>query len=225
MKSKLFGIVLSIATVMLSCAPVVAAQDTLVTFEGDSQKFITQEGSSEGFEDMQPGETRSVSVRLKNDNNSTMDFFMSTEILDNIAEKGNKDAVYDFSISRDNDTFFTTVIGASGNTIGEEYLTDDNNIKLATLAKGEESLVTVSLSLDGDSTENTYMNQEGQIKLRFSAGTPVENLGETQTIIQRVVNYVKTGDSAPYVLMGGLLVVSALGIIIFVKKSKKKEGN
>lgn len=225
MKSKLFGIVLSIATVMLSCAPVVAAQDTLVTFEGDSQKFITQEGSSEGFEDMQPGETRSVTVRLKNDNNSTMDFFMSTEILDNIAEKGNKDAVYDFSISRDNDTFFATVIGASGNTIGEEYLTDDNNIKLATLAKGEESLVTISLSLDGDSTENTYMNQEGQIKLRFSAGTPVENLGETQTIIQRVVNYVKTGDSAPYVLMGGLLVVSALGIIIFVKKSKKKEGN
>lgn len=225
MKSKLFGIVLSIATVMLSCAPVVAAQDTLVTFEGDSQKFITQEGSSEGFEDMQPGETRSVTVRLKNDNNSTMDFFMSTEILDNIAEKGNKDAVYDFSISRDSDTFFATVIGASGNTIGEEYLTDDNNIKLATLAKGEESLVTVSLSLDGDSTENTYMNQEGQIKLRFSAGTPVENLGETQTIIQRVVNYVKTGDSAPYVLMGGLLVVSALGIIVFVKKSKKKEGN
>lgn len=225
MKSKLFGIVLSIATVMLSCAPVVAAQDTLVTFEGDSQKFITQEGSSEGFEDMQPGETRSVTVRLKNDNNSTMDFFMSTEILDNIAEKGNKDAVYDFSISRDSDTFFATVIGASGNTIGEEYLTDDNNIKLATLAKGEESLVTVSLSLDGDSTENTYMNQEGQIKLKFSAGTPVENLGETQTIIQRVVNYVKTGDSAPYVLMGGLLVVSALGIIVFVKKSKKKEGN
>lgn len=225
MKKKIFGIILSMATVMLSCAPVVAAEDTLITFEGDSQKFITQEGTNEGFEDMQPGETRSVSVRLKNDNSDTMDFFMSAEILDNIAEKGNKDAVYDFSISRDNETFFASVIGATGNTIGEEYLTDDNNIKLATLAKGEESLVTVSLTLDGDSTENAYMNQAGQIKLRFSAGTPVENLGETQTIIQRVINYVKTGDSAPFVLFGGLLVVSAIGAIVFMKKTKKKEGN
>lgn len=225
MKKKIFGIILSIATVMLSCAPVVAAEDTLITFEGDSQKFITQEGTNEGFEDMQPGETRSVSVRLKNDNSDTMDFFMSAEILDNIAEKGNKDAVYDFSISKDNETFFASVIGATGNTIGEEYLTDDNNIKLATLAKGEESLVTVSLTLDGDSTENAYMNQAGQIKLRFSAGTPVENLGETQTIIQRVINYVKTGDSAQFVLLGGLLVVSAIGVIVFMKKTKKKEGN
>lgn len=225
MKKRIFGSILSIAMLMLCLTPVAAKEETLITFEGDSDKFITQEaGSDDSFSDMLPGETRSVTVRLKNDDSDTMDFFMSAEILDNIAEKGNKDAVYDFKISRDNEVFFASVIGAKGNTIGEEYLTDDNNIKLATLSKGEECSVTVSLALDGDSTENAYMNQVGQIKLRFSAGTPVENMGENKTVIQRVINYVKTGDNAPFVMLGGLLIVSVIGIII-LKKTKKKEGN
>lgn len=225
MKNKILAAVLSLCTLAMTCVPVVAQDDTVVTFDGDSNKFIIVESADQGFEGMMPGETREVSVRLKNDNKDSMDFFMSAEILDNIAEKGNKDAVYDFSIAKDNEVFFSTVIGAENNTIGEEYLTDDNNIKLATLAKGQESLVTISLHLDGDSAENAYMNQEGQIGLRFSVGTPVVPETTPRTVVQRVVQYIKTGDSAPFVLMGGLLIVSALGFIVVMKKNKKKEGN
>lgn len=223
MKNKILAAILSVFTVAMSCTPIYAAEDTLLTFEGDSKKFITQEAGDSGFEGMQPGETRKVTVRLKNNDTDLMDFFMSAEILDNIAEKGNKDAVYDFSIAKDADVFFSTVIGATGNTIGKEYLTDNNNIKLASLEKGEESLVTIALSLDGDSAENSYMNQAGQIKLRFSVGTPTERYATPQTVIQKVIQYVKTEDNMPVLLMGGLLIVSAI-VFMFVAKRKKKEG-
>lgn len=221
MKKKIVSIVLSLITLMSICSPVMAQEDSIFTFEGDSGKFITEEGDNNGFEGMMPGEQRNVSIILKNDDRSSMDFFMNAEILDNIADKGNQDAVYDFKISRDGEEFFSTVIGADGNTIGEEYLTEDNNIKLATLAKGEESRIIISLTLDGDSAENSYMNQDGKIKLQFSVGTPVENTGTTQTVIDRIIQYVKTGDNTPLILMGGLLMVSLIGILYF----KKKEGN
>lgn len=221
MKKKIFVTMLSIFTLIISCTPVLANDDTLITYEGDSGKFITQEGTSQGFEDMMPGETREVSVKLKNDHYEAMDYFMSAEILDNIAEKGNKEAVYEFNIARDGEVFFSTIIGGSGNSIGQEYLTDDNNIKLAQLAKNEESVVTVSLSLDGDSTENAYQNQAGQIKLNFLVGTPESTMAEKQTIINRVIDYVRTGDSAPFVIIGGLLIISAAGIVIFKKKREE----
>lgn len=221
MKKKLLVIVLSLFTLVLTCGTVNGQEETIFVFEDDSNKFISQEGTSPGFEDMLPGETRKVTIVLRNDDQDKMDFFMSAEILDNIAEKGDKNAIYDFTIARDGEVFFTSVIGGRDDTtIGKEYLTADNNIKLATLTKGEESKVTISLTLDGDSTENAYMNQDGQIKLKFSVGTPVENMGEAQTVIQRVVNYVKTGDNAPILILSGLLIVS-LGVIIVISKKKK----
>ncbi|MFQ8704937.1 MAG: LPXTG cell wall anchor domain-containing protein [Thomasclavelia sp.] len=222
MKKRIFTMMLSIFILMLSSGPIYAQDDTLITYEGDSGKFITQEGTSQGFEDMMPGETRKVSVRLKNDHYDKMDYFMSAEILDNIAEKGNQDAVYEFYIARDDEVFFSTVIGGTGNSVGQEYLTDDNKIKLAQLAKDEECLVTVSLSLDGDSTENSYQNKDGQIQLNFLVGTPESTMANKQTIINRIIEYVKTGDNAPLIIMGGLLIISA-SVIVFIKYKRREE--
>ena len=204
------------------------AASTSITYTGDKDKFQITDGSATNFDDMMPGEERTVTVNLTNSDQDNLNFYMSSDIIDNIAAKGDKNAVYDFSIAKDSKTFFSTVIGGtSSNTVGKEYLTDDNRILLANLDKGESTKVNITLKLDGDSTENAYMSQSGEIKLIFTVGTNVTTTtttsGPVKNIYNTIYKYVKTGDATPILVFVVLAIVAFAGIIVFGKKKKKGE--
>lgn len=228
-------IVISLFTVLallFTASPVMAAQTT-ITFEGETNSFNVPK-ESQDFENMYPGETRNAIVILKNDKDEKLDFYLSVEIPENVAAKGDQNAVYDFNVSKnDEEPFFRTVIGGKDdNTVGKEYLTDDNRIKLATLSKGEETKITVSLHLDGDSANNDYQAQSGSIKLKFYAGTatnetPGNVIQTTYTTTKKYVNQyynaVKTGDPtalSSFVILGAGAV---LGVIFLIVTRRKKE--
>lgn len=232
MGKKLWAAVLSAVCIISTCIPVFAAEsgNKVITFKGEAEKFVVQSsGSTEGFTGMQPGESRDITITLRNDDYNEMKFYMSADILDNIAEKGNQEAVYVMNIAKDGNTFFETIVGNEENAAGKEYLDENNNILLSTLAKGEQTEVTISLTLDGDSAGNDYMNESGNIQLIFSAATPEE----PETIIETVKKYVtgsgsstykagkvKTGDESPVFVFGLLAVFSAavIGIMYFRRK-------
>lgn len=98
-----------------------------ITFRGQAEKFVTSvDGDVETFTDMLPDETRTVSLTLKNEDSSEMKFYMSAEILDNIASKtADSQAVYDFVISKNGQPFFTTIIG--GGTAKNTSAADGNS--------------------------------------------------------------------------------------------------
>ena len=222
MKNKILTAIVTMF-MLLGNVSGVYAKDTVVTFDGEASSFMNISEGDVNFKGMMPGETRSINVVLNNTKGSKMNFYMSASILDNIAAKADQNAVYDFTIANNDQVFFESIIGGTtDNTVGQEYLTDDNNILLAELEDGESSKVTITLKLDGDSAENTYMNQEGQIKLVFTFGTPTENNGTNETVVQRVINYIKTGDNAPIVMLASLMVVSGVFIAIVLLKRKKE---
>lgn len=230
-------IVISFITVLallFTASPVMAAQTT-VTFEGETNSFNVPK-ESQDFENMYPGETRNAIVILKNDKDEKLDFYLSVEIPDNVAAKGDQNAVYDFNVSKnDEEPFFRTVIGAKeDNTVGKEYLTDDNRIKLATLNKGEETKITVSLHLDGDSANNDYQAQSGSIKLRLYAETaatetPGNVVQTTYTTTKKYVNQyynaVKTGDPtalSSFVILGAGALIGVIFLIVTRRKKEEK---
>lgn len=230
-------IVISLFTVLallFTASPVMAAQTT-ITFEGDTNSFTIPKDSQD-FENMNPGETRNAVVILKNDKDEKLDFYLSVEIPDNVAAKGDQNAVYDFNVSKnDEEPFFRTVIGAKDdNTVGKEYLTDDNRIKLATLNKGEETKITVSLHLDGDSANNDYQAQSGSIKLRLYAETaatetPGNVVQTTYTTTKKYVNQyynaVKTGDPtalSSFVILGAGALIGVIFLIVTRRKKEEK---
>ncbi|MBR0384247.1 MAG: hypothetical protein IJH61_06155 [Eubacteriaceae bacterium] len=238
MKKQCFIGAVLIAMLAFVCTPAFAA-DNLV-FQGDTQKFVTDVSGSAtgGFTGMVPGEARDLTLTLTNNDKQNVDFFMSSEILNNIAEQGDKNAVYDFNISKNGQVFFKSVIGGSSPdkqniSIGAEYLTEDNNILLDTMVPGQTDTVSISLKLDGDSTDDTYQDKEGKVQFVFSAGAPVSNDGGT--LINRIVKTVTRGSaSSPDTGVNGgamlmvallLVVVAIVLIAAVVVRRKRNEGD
>lgn len=218
--------------------PARAADVKVITFRGGAEKFVTDISGStaeNGFTNMEPGEMRTLNLTVANADSADMKFYMSAEILDNIAEKGTKNAVYDLTISKNGTEIFAAVIGGeNGNNIsvGKEYLTEDNNILLDTLSKGESTQIAIALKLDGNSTDNAYMEQSGTIQLAFGVETPTSPAPET--VIRRTTSYVqaaatqvvraaKTGDATTIrglVILAAVMATLIIAVIVRRKKSK-----
>ena len=224
----------------------VAAADTNtnVSFTGDAGKFIKVSGDSEtdGFGQMDPGETNTVNLTLTNDSSNEMKFYISADLLQDIAQQGaSKTAVYTFDIKKNGAAtpFFQAEISGGAKTdagtdnvsIGKEYMTDNNNILLDTLKKGESSQVAISLGLDGSSTGDDYQGTTGQIQFVLSAETP--DTPAPSNIVKKVVNYVqgagtnvvktvKTGDILPLGIMAAALISLIAIAVVLVKRRKSR---
>lgn len=236
MKMRKLAAVAAVFGMLIGSAfPVSAADADVITFDGNAKQFVTNiSGDLEnGFENMLPGEQRTLRLELENQSSEELKFFMSSDILQtDIAEKGDKQAVYDFMIARDGEAFFEAVIGGENEqniSIGKEYLTEDRNILLATLKKGQSTVVEISIALDGDSMGNTYMNTEGALSLRFSAETPEGATTIVQTVTKqvkqtatRVVRTVRTGDTFPVAVLTAMGVSLIVIVGILVKKRKER---
>lgn len=193
MKTRILtAAVLMMAMVFTAPVSVAAAESDIITFDGNAKEFVTSISGDmdNGFEGMLPGETRTMKMELSNESVEELNFFMSSDILTvDIAEQGDKRAVYDFAIAADGEEFFRQVIGGEGEqniSAGKEYLTKDHNILLAALKKGEKTTIEISMMLDGDSTDNAYMGAAGKLTFRFSA----ETAEEAPTIKDKEINKV-----------------------------------
>ncbi|MGL6291874.1 LPXTG cell wall anchor domain-containing protein, partial [Eubacterium aggregans] len=131
-------------------------------------------------------------------------------------------------IAKNGTTFFSTVIGggsAYNQSVGREYLQEDNNILLDTLAVGAQDTVTIAIKLDGQSAENSYMDKTGKIQFVFSAGYPVT---PGQSMIKTVTQYIAGersivntgvgGASMAAIVIGVALII--LAVVLIVKRRK-----
>lgn len=208
MKKLIIGLAICLAG-FLSINNVYGAD--VITYQGDANKFIMQTGTAADFENIFPGETRNVSFQLVNDSDGQMRFYLSSEILDNIADKGDGDAIYTFAIADGTTPFFETIVGNDEVTIGSEFLTNDNNILIGTLNSMEEKTINISLALDGDSTNNEYQGQTGVINFIFSVEQPLPKI-------------IQTGDGSlsPFVY-GGLIVLAGVVLVLYRKGGKSEK--
>ena len=237
--NKIIITALTALLVLGQAIPALAA-DTVITLDASARDFVKME-SDEDFQGMEPGEQRTAEITLTNSANDEMSFYISGEIVNNLADTGDEDqwAVYDLLLYKgtEDTPFFEGTIGSAKNKelerseTGLNYLKDDT--LLATLKKGESTTVRIMLKLDGDSTGNSYENKAGEMKLNISASIPTVNDPGTikktvtkQNIIQKLVN-VKTGDGTPIgmiiLIAGAAVLVIIILLVIKHRRSKKEE--
>ena len=145
------------------------------------------------FENVAPGETKSQTITLYNENERTADFYMSTEVLDSL-EKGKdaaKGAGYDIKLTAGETVLYDSTVGGYKGADGEETasatgidamnatlgkdLDDDKEadyILVATLPKGKTADVVLSIAFDGEAMDNNsqgvdYSLTDGQIAFDF----------------------------------------------------------
>ncbi|MEG0377729.1 MAG: hypothetical protein RR614_04540 [Eubacterium sp.] len=234
MKKKCVVLIISLIFLLSTGLSVSAAE--IFIFKGQSEKFVTDiTGDTDGFTEMLPGETRTVNLSLKNEDSSEIKFYMSAEILDNIASKtADSQAVYTFIISKNGTPFFSTIIGGGttkNSSVGDQYLDESNNILLDTLSQGQSDQISITLELDGNSTGNSYMKKTGEIQLVFTASTPdspIQGGGVVQQIIKRITNNGRSpgtglmgSNRQLYLILAGAGVVIIAVILMIIKKKKE----
>lgn len=236
---RFFGVLLASLLSLTSAVTVFAeSRDAVISYEGEARKFITEEeGSlSQGLANMDPGEERTQILTLTNNDYHEMRFYISGEVESNIAEEGDKQAVYEIKLKKNDKEFFRGIVGSRNNpnhkasSLGLNYLEDTT--LLATLKKGESVKLAITVTLDGDSTNDAYQDKHGEISFKINAEikeVPGENTpggentpeGEKTGGGKTLVKAIRTGDETELILyiFGGFASLVAIAYIV-----KKKRG-
>ena len=219
---KLCALLVMLSLFIPSVNSVFAADDSIITFDGDAEDFILPENNEVfNLEGINPGETRSYTLTLVNDDYREMNFYMSSRIVNELANVSSSGtAAFDFNFKIDGVDLFDGLVGGEEN-VGEKMMEDD--ILIATLAQGEKAVLEMSVRADGDSLDNTYQDATGLVQYTFSVEYDDE-VTAPQQVINRIVKNVKTGDPTTLSVFGALLGGSLVGIVyLFVTRRKKEE--
>lgn len=230
MKKKMFGMAMLALSMMF--VPVHGADGEMdLTFEGDSEKFITYE-QSKAYENMAPGEERIQRVVLTNDDHREMKFYIRSEYTNPLGEGvANEQIAYDITFSNNGEVFYQGKIGGM-TKVNMDSL--EANYLLATLAKGEQTAVDMAISVDGDSMDNSYQNTVGYLNIIFSVEyddpTPMEQVVDVMKDIP-IVNKlpgVNTGDTTAVgailgVFAGSVVILIVLGVLAVKKRKEGKQ--
>lgn len=197
------------------------------------------------FENLQPGDEITVTVKYQNDYSASTDWYMANEIvktlekIDNAKKAAGEDGKaenggYTYSlIQTDKDgkqivLFSNDKVGGDAKPAGMEGLEQATNalddwFYIETLKKGQFGLMTLNVRFDGETEVNDYMDTDGEVLLKFAVElTKSGKQTGTPTYLQKFVN---TGDMHKIgyfllMIISGLLILT----VLLMRKNDKKRG-
>ena len=222
--------VLLVLLMMVVPASVFAADAGSVTFDGEK---LTTEFKTIDVSDLQPGDSQTYTIQIKNDGDLESDWWISNEVIQSLEDSTEASGgAYTYILQYNGtDIYNNDTVGGDDTTGGQGLHKATNAMEefffLATLAAGDSGEVTLTVALDGESQGNAYQDAAGEIELIFAV-EPREPGEETPPEPPTPTPAPKTGDDSnmlPYYIVaigaGALLLLLALGRM---KKSRKEDG-
>ena len=199
----------------------------------------------EEFQGMAPGDSRVEEIRIRNDYDRDMNFYVSMDSVKSLEETNNAaGGSYKFDMSIGDS--YSEAVSLLNKTAGG-YDSDGNassqGLKeidelsgqgefLVRLAPGEETNIYLTLDIYGEGQDREgYANAVGQLSFAFAAEQA--DSAAQPTIVERVHNlirtnpitrYVKTGDNASYISYVLLFLGGAVIVFVSSKKIRNKKG-
>lgn len=198
---------------------VVAAQEadkTVVLTQEDKIEYTDEQTDiSNAFQGMAPGDTKTVTIRVQNENSHTASFFISQETLSYLEEKETASGgaySYDLKVGTEMASavsLLDTVAGGYDSSLAADDQGINNITELedyqyfAELGTGEYTNVYLTLTIDGEGFDSTdqvnYENAVGELEFNFRAYykdrdpiiiTETITEKEPDTIVEKVVDQV-----------------------------------
>lgn len=255
--NKRFLAVILMITTLAGTSITAAAEGATLTFTGEKELVYSGVTTSGGnvdlgtaFEGVAPGETRTQTITLVNDNGQTADFYMSTEVLRALEETREQaaGAGYDIVLTAAGTELYNSTLGgygaesSGGSREGLKAMNDSalsGDVLVATLGKGESTQITLQIHFDGEAMDSSagavdYSNAMGEVGFGFKVGYQdatgvvredkvVTEKGETRYVTRIVEERLPLAAKTGdnAMILGGLVVLAA-GIVLLVLTGKKR---
>ncbi|MBE6010373.1 MAG: LPXTG cell wall anchor domain-containing protein [Lachnospiraceae bacterium] len=231
---------LALAAMMSLTVPAMA-----MSFTGDpnwSVTFNQDNNMEENFKagqiqdvmnQMEPGDDATITLTLKNDNDTTTDWYMTNEVIESLEESAKvaSGGAYSYYLSYNDDVLYdSTTVGGEGTSkagVGLHQATNalDDFIYLDTLKKGESGKITLKVALDGETQGNDYQDTLAKLQMQFAVELAPEGTTVTKNNVINQTKVVKTGDQnmSPYAIAGGIAGVILLVLAIMSAKRRRQQ--
>lgn len=214
MKHKTFSFLLLI-TVLLSILPTAfAVSDGYVSFSSAGKLIEQNFNVDQIFDDILPGDTRSYTVYLTNENSRTTRWYMSNEVLKSLENDVASGGAYTYRLEYYNPSGKQSTLFDSSRVGGDQPSGDgriglreataelENYFFLDTLNSNDRGRVVLTVGLEGETQGNTYQNTAARIRMNFAVEPA--NASPSNSSTSRAV---KTGDEhnlLPYYIAMGI---------------------
>ena len=217
----------------------VCAADGTVRFTGNKMvSDFSSDDIAKKFSELQPGNSVSISVDFRNDSKITTDWYMLNDVIDTLEElnqerstggKNPENGAYTYTLMYTSEgkgipeVIFSndSVGGDTKDTVplkGLHQATDATGdyFFLTTLKPGQRGKVSLSIKLDGETDNNSYMDTDAKVKISFA----VEKTGSKG----ERTNNPKTGDSSNFLpLIALVAALILLAIVFFMGRDREDE--
>lgn len=187
---------------------------------------------------LQPGDTITFELDLKNENSTATDWYMTNKVLysleDRSANRGTAGGAYTYVLSyKDHNgeetlLFSSDTVGGENISAGGEGLHEatgalEDYFYLDTLTTGQVGSISLVVSLDGETQGNDYQDTLADLQMNFAVELNVTPTEEEQS---RRTNIIKTSDESD---LGGLFAamtvsgVLLLGMAVYSLRQGRKE--
>lgn len=190
---------------------------------------------------IQPGDNVIITLKLKNENKSTTDWYMTNKVLYSLEDRSNNSATsggaYTYKLTykgldgKTNTLFDSDTVGGEGGSKAGEGLRQATNglsdyFYLDTLKSGKSGKITLEVALDGDTQGNDYQDTLADLQMNFAVelnntGTnnPPDNSG-------RRTRAVQTGDDlslTPFIITACVTGILLLIFAAYSQNQREKE--
>lgn len=162
--------------------------DWAVTFTADKKMSSNFHNKvwDDNLKGLQPGDYVDFSVKIKNDNENTTDWYMTNKVIDSLEDtrkddkglnggaytyilkyKGNQDGDNDV-VLYSSDTVGGQNVSKAGQGLHEATNALDDWFYIDTLKKGEGGTVTLRVGLDGETQGNDYQDTLADLQMDFA---------------------------------------------------------
>lgn len=187
---------------------------------------------------LQPGDSVELTIKLKNNYKSEVDWYMKNEVLETLEDAGEASGgAYDYLLTyTDKDKKTTTLyssekFGGDGRINGEGLRgatkTLDNYFYLDRMKKSDTGVVKLKVALDGETLVNDYQNTIARLQMDFAtelAGNGTGNGGNGSGNRREVI---KTGDQTQMMLFVlltlGAGLVFLLAVLMRLRRDPEEE--
>ena len=248
MRKRILCLVMAVL-MMFGMAMTVSAEDFYgnpdweMVFDGSKiDTNFTGEDMAQDILSIQPGDSITLQIKLKNTSNKKADWYMTNEVLRSLEDGSDvaKGGAYTYILKYVDPEGIETVLfnsdvvgGEKEESAEEEGLHEATNgmedhFYLDRTLTGEEAYISLYVKLDGETQGNAYQDTLAKLQMNFA----VEKINDetitnhvTKEVIQEKVviisNVVKTGDESLIALLSALALGCGLLLLVLAMVSMR----